>query len=235
MIHIPTPRIPDNDSQKNGEKGPDLFIEPLILYCILFLPGVLRHDPPAELAVFSVYRELIRTIVYNLPALALIWYLRRKSGRAGRLPLPGLQDLYAFLLAFPSLLLTGICVSRAAAFFPNLPENVRIEGPANITGLAALVFSCLSTGYLEEGYFRYYLGEKIEKFGLGPRTFLLISVVLFSFCHVYEGPWGTMNSVLAALILGLIYIRFRSLHGIALAHGLYNLAAYLGSSIMPDN
>ncbi|MDR1443634.1 MAG: CPBP family intramembrane metalloprotease, partial [Treponema sp.] len=104
------------------------------------------------------------------------------------------------------------------------------EGPGNITGLAALVFSCVSTGYLEEGYFRYYLEEKTGELGLGPRAFLLISVVLFSFCHVYEGPWGTMNSVLAAVILALIYIRFHSLHGIALAHGFYNLVVYLSSS-----
>ncbi|MDR1024968.1 MAG: CPBP family intramembrane metalloprotease [Treponema sp.] len=228
---FPGPQVPEDGSQKNPEKGLALFIEPLILYCILFLPGALRSDPPSELVVFSAYRELIRTLVYNLPALALIWYLWRKSGRGGAVFLPGLQDLFGFLLAFPSLVLTGICVSRAAAFFPELPANIRIEAPGDITGFAALFFSCISTGYLEEGYFRYYLGEKIGQFGLGPRTFLLISTVLFSFCHVYEGPWGTMNSVLAAVILGLVYIRFRSLHGIALAHGFYNLVVYLMSGV----
>ncbi|MDR1445155.1 MAG: CPBP family intramembrane metalloprotease, partial [Treponema sp.] len=133
------------------------------MYCVLFLPGALRHDPPSELVVFSVYRELIRTFAYNLPALGLIWYLQRKSGRTGTLP--GRGDLFAFLLAFPALILTGVCVARAAVFFPGLPGNVRIEGPGNITGLAALVFSCVSTGYLEEGYFRYYLEEKTGELG----------------------------------------------------------------------
>jgi hypothetical protein len=226
---FPSPQDPENGSPKNPEKRPDLFIEPLILYGILFLPGALRHDPPAELMVFSVYRELIRTFAYNLPALALIGYLWWKSGRTGKVFLPGLRDLFGFLLAFPSLVLTGICVSRAAAFFPELPANIRIEAPGDFAGFAALFFSCISTGYLEEGYFRYYLGEKTGKFGLGPRSFLLISTVLFSFCHVYEGPWGTMNSVLAAVILALGYIRFRSLHGIALAHGVYHLVVYLGA------
>jgi membrane protease YdiL (CAAX protease family) len=227
--NFPSPQVPEKGSRKTLVKSPDLFIEPLILYGILFLPGALRHDPPSELVVFSVYRELIRTFVYNLPALALIGYLWLKSGRTGRVFLPGLQDLFGFLLAFPSLVLTGICVSRTAAFFPELPTNIRIEAPGDLTGFAALFFSCISTGYLEEGYFRYYLGEKIGEFGLGPRSFLLISTVLFSFCHVYEGPWGTMNSVLAAVILALVYTRFHSLHGIALAHGFYNMVVYLGT------
>jgi membrane protease YdiL (CAAX protease family) len=92
--------------------------------------------------------------------------------------------------------------------------------------------SCISTGYLEESYFRYYLGEKFEEAGLGPWVFTLFSTALFGLCHVYEGPWGTMNSLLAALILALIYTRFRSLHGLALAHGLYNAGVYLSLRLL---
>jgi len=50
--------------------------------------------------------------------------------------------------------------------------------------------------------------------------------VLFSLCHVYEGPWGILNAVLAGIILSLLFIRFRSLHGIAWAHGAYNIFVY---------
>jgi hypothetical protein len=205
---------------------PALFLEPLLLYCVLFLPGALRREVPAEPAVFSVNRELIRIAAYNLPALGLLWYLWRRTRPS---PAPALGDLFAFLWAFPALILTSFCVSAAAAFFPGLPQGFRVQGPSGIPALAVMFFSCLSTGYLEEGYFRYYLGKKFEELGLGPWTFTAVSTALFALCHLYEGPWGTMNSLLAALILALIYTRFRSLHGLALAHGLYNVVVYLVS------
>jgi membrane protease YdiL (CAAX protease family) len=205
------------------------FLEPLILYCILFLPGALRHAPPAELAVFSANREITRIIAYNIPALALIWYLRRRETGPKKTFLPTLKDIFAFLWAFPALVLTSLTVSLAASFFPGLPGGVKIQGPGNIIGLLVMFLSCISTGYLEESYFRYYLGKKFDELGLSPWAFILISTALFALCHVYEGPWGTMNSILAALILALVYTRFRTLHGLALAHGLYNAVVYLTS------
>jgi hypothetical protein len=205
---------------------PAVLFEALLLYCILFLPGALRGEPLPELAVFSINRELMRIIAYNLPALALIWYLWRRNRP---FPLPSLGDLFAFLWAFPFLILTSLSVSMAAARFPGQPQGFKTGAPSGIAGLAVMLFSCLSTGYLEESYFRYYLGEKIRETGLASWVFMLISVTLFGLCHLYEGPWGMMNSMLAALILGLIYIRFRCLHGLALAHGFYNAVVYLAS------
>jgi hypothetical protein len=203
---------------------PAAFFEVLLLYCILFLPGALRQGLPPGEAVFSISRELTRIAAYNLPALALLWYLWRRSKT---LPLPSWGDLFAFLWALPSLILTGISISLAAARFPGQSPGIAIGAPSGIAGMAVMFFSCLSTGYLEEGYFRYYLGEKIKEMGLAPWVFMLISTSLFTLSHLYEGPWGAMNSMLAALILGLIYTRFRCLHGPALAHGLYNAAVYL--------
>jgi membrane protease YdiL (CAAX protease family) len=203
------------------------FLEPLILYCILFLPGALRHDPPAELAIFSLGRELTRTIAFNLPALALIWYLQQRFNQTKKALLPGRKDLFAFLCAFPALMLTSLSVSLASSFFPGLPGGIKIEGPRDIIGLLVVFLSCISTGYLEEGYFRYYLGKKFDEQALEPWVFILTSTALFALCHRYEGPWGTMNSILAGLILAFIYTRFRSLHGLALAHGFYNLTVYV--------
>jgi membrane protease YdiL (CAAX protease family) len=59
---------------------------------------------------------------------------------------------------------------------------------------------------------------------------LAFSVLLFSICHIYEGPWGFLNSVISAAILGFIFLRYQSLHGIAAAHGLYNITVYLINS-----
>jgi membrane protease YdiL (CAAX protease family) len=60
----------------------------------------------------------------------------------------------------------------------------------------------------------------------GPVPGILASTALFSLCHIYEGPWGVINAVLAGLLLSLIYVHYGALHGLAWAHGLYNIFIY---------
>jgi membrane protease YdiL (CAAX protease family) len=223
-----------------------LLIEPLILYIILFLPGAINHGPLPELTAFSTTGELKRILLFNTPSLALIWYLilrpetcrrdckyrafspRFPAGQPGKRAIPRFrrQDLYSILFAFPALLLTGFCISLVSSRFYEIPAGMNIEAPPHIAGWVVMVLSCLSTGYLEETYFRYYLLEKLEIFGLSPLMAILMGVLLFSFCHLYEGPWGVLNAFLAGVILSLIFVRFQSLHGIALTHGLYNVFVY---------
>jgi membrane protease YdiL (CAAX protease family) len=185
--------------------------------------------PPVT--VFSSYRELNHILVYKLPGLALIWYLLlgRKAKR-GRIPRLSRRDLWSVLAALPALLLSALSVSLAASFFKMIPGGGPLESPpARISAWVLVILSCLSTGYLEESFFRYYLYKKLTLFGLDAPRFILVSTALFSLCHIYEGPWGTMNACFAGLILALIFTRFRALHGIALAHGLYNLLAYISA------
>jgi membrane protease YdiL (CAAX protease family) len=60
----------------------------------------------------------------------------------------------------------------------------------------------------------------------GPIPGILVSTALFSLCHIYEGPWGVINAVLAGLFLSLIYVHYGAIHGMAWAHGLYNIIIY---------
>jgi membrane protease YdiL (CAAX protease family) len=55
---------------------------------------------------------------------------------------------------------------------------------------------------------------------------ILVSTALFSLCHIYEGPWGVINAALAGLLLSLIYVHYGAIHGLAWAHGLYNIFIY---------
>jgi len=52
---------------------------------------------------------------------------------------------------------------------------------------------------------------------------LVFSVILFAVCHIYEGPWGFLNAVISGAIFGFVFLRYNSLHGIAVAHALYNI------------
>jgi membrane protease YdiL (CAAX protease family) len=203
-------------------------IEPLILYFVLFLSGSIFPSPVPEIIEFSPSGELIRIFLYNIPSLALIWYLlfRSKSAQEWGVGLPGRRDLSSFFTAFPGMLLTGFAISAISPLFPGIPEGPRVAPPQGISGWFVMILSCLSTGYLEESFFRFYLHRKLEDHGIPQGRIMVISVLLFSICHIYEGPWGCLNAVLAGFLLSFIFIRFRSLHGIALSHGVYNIFVY---------
>jgi membrane protease YdiL (CAAX protease family) len=86
--------------------------------------------------------------------------------------------------------------------------------------------------YLEESFFRFYLLSRRDDLKMGAVSALTVSVALFSICHIYEGPWGFLNSFFSAVILAFIFLRYQALHGIAFAHGLYNIAAYAINSLL---
>ncbi|MDR1929885.1 MAG: CPBP family intramembrane metalloprotease [Treponema sp.] len=94
-----------------------------------------------------------------------------------------------------------------------------------------MVLSSFTAGYLEESYFRWYLPARFRESGLSVPGSFLISTVLFSLCHVYEGPWGAANAALAGALLSLVFVRSRSIHGIALGHGLYNVFVFIVSAL----
>jgi membrane protease YdiL (CAAX protease family) len=209
------------------------FLEPLILYFVLFLPGAVSRAPPyPDFIAFSVQGEIIRIFLYNIPSLALIWYLllKTKSLKERGLGFSGRKDLPPLVIGFPCIILIGFTISLVSPIFAGGIESPRVESPGRAWEWIITVISCVTTGYLEESFFRYYLLEKFENSGAASGAGIFLAVLLFAFCHIYEGPWGVLNAVLAGFLLSFIFLHYRSLHGIALAHGLYNIFVYVAGS-----
>ncbi|MDR0290777.1 MAG: CPBP family intramembrane metalloprotease [Treponema sp.] len=204
------------------------FIEPLILYAVLFLrfSAVVVPEGPLD---FSATDEVARIVLYNVPSFALVWYLllKAKSLKEWGIELPGKKDLAPFALAFPALVLIGLTISKVSLSLEEIPASPRFLPPQGIVPWGILVISSFSTAYLEESFFRFYLLSKREELGLGPHRAILVSALLFSLSHAYEGPWGFLNAALSGIMLAFIFYRFRSLHGIAFAHALYNILVYI--------
>lgn len=206
-------------------------MEALILYFVLFFPGIYGSPFPADQTQsisFSILRELSRTFSYTIPSLALLWYLiSDKNGfSALKEEKPGRQDLFCLAIGFPGLIIIGLLISLLVFLVSGLPPPPIVEAPVNIPGTLIMILACIGTGYLEESYFRYYLLIKLENPLPNVIIRIALSTLLFSLCHIYEGPWGIINAVLAGILLSVLFIRFRSLHGIALAHGAYNIFVY---------
>jgi len=216
-------------------------MEPLILYFVLFFPGIYSNGiysggilggiEIAETVPFSVVMELGRTLTYTIPSLALLWYIFPDKKGFSSIKQEKIQkrDFLPFAIGFPGLVFIGLCISFLLSFISlryELALPPKVEAPASILGWIVMVFSCLGTGYLEESYFRFYLLTKLEKQQPNALFRIIFSTILFSFCHIYEGPGGIINSLLAGFLLSWLYNKFRSLHGIAWAHGAYNIFVY---------
>jgi len=205
------------------------FIEPLILYAVLFFRISAGVAPSGEYIEFSIAAETARIFLYNIPSLALIWYLllKEKSLREWGITLPGKKDLLPAAVALPALVLIGLTISIVSRFLNEISPGSQFLPPQNIIAWGVLIISCISTSYLEESFFRFYLLSKRKEMGLGPYPSVLISALLFSVCHIYEGPWGFLNAALSGVLLAFVFLRYRSLHGIAFAHALYNVLVYV--------
>jgi len=166
------------------KKGVDRFIEPLILFMVLFFRFLPGSAPLPEVIEFSAYAEILRIFAYNLPSLALIWYLLVKSRRLRRsdVAFSPKNDFLSAALCLPALILIGLTVffvSRLGEVSP-----VQYMPPQNVISWIILIISCFSTAYLEESYFRFYLLSKRTEMGLGVYQAVFISTVLFALCHI---------------------------------------------------
>ena len=208
------------------------FIEPLILYSVLFFQFSAGMTVPGDSVEFSTTGEMARIIMYHIPSLALVWYLllKVKSLKKWGITHPQKSDILPAALSLPALVLIGLTISLIAPYIEGIPSGLRFLPPQTLIAWAILVLSCISSAYLEESFFRFYLLSKRKEMGLGPHRAVLVSTLLFALCHIYGGPWGFLNAVLAGVLLAFVFLRFRSLHGIAIAHALYNVVVYaLGS------
>ncbi|MDR0388955.1 MAG: CPBP family intramembrane metalloprotease [Spirochaetaceae bacterium] len=110
---------------------------------------------------------------------------------------------------------------------PGLPSPPGLEKPQDAFSWSVLVLFYLASAYLEETYFRIYLEAALQKAKWASPARLLLSTGLFTLCHLYQGPLGLCNALIAGIFLLLFYRKTQSPHGLALGHGLYNVLAYV--------
>ncbi len=178
---------------------------------------------------FDIGSALSRTLLNDAPAVVLVLFflIGRKRPEERGVPRPGKRDALIALAALGALVLIAAATGFLASLLPGGEAVAGIEAPRTLPGWAVVLVSCAVTGYLEEGFFRAYVITRLGDIGVEGLRAVVVSVVLFSLCHLYEGPWGVVNAAMAGSALSVAFIRGRSLHGPAWAHGAYNAFVYL--------
>lgn len=101
-----------------------------------------------------------------------------------------------------------------------------IQAPKTFGAWVVMIIGSFATAYLEEIFFRLYLLYRFDRAGIPIMTGNLVSILLFSLCHLYEGPMGTLNAAIASLCFTTVYRKSNNIHSPAWAHGLYNVMAF---------
>jgi len=206
-------------------------IEAFILYIVIFFSQTVIFfitGREFETASFSINSLLLTILIYFIPSIIMILFLLyRKKKPEYRLVKPKINDLFSGLITLPALFLIGIIISFFSLLFGTVFREPLIPSPSTPSGWVTLCIYCLFAAYLEEIYFRFYLLSKKEELRLTAPFALIISSLLFGICHLYGGFWGFLNAFLAGLLLGGIFLRYRAIHGIAIAHAAYNITAFI--------
>jgi hypothetical protein len=171
---------------------------------------------------------LNRVFFYDLPALFLILYLlfRDTSSSSVGYTKPRKQDALIALVSFGIVSTISFFISWASSSLFHGPDILFVEAPRGFVRWIVAIFAGLSTAYFEETFFRAYLLKRFAEGGLSASKSILIQALLFSLCHLYEGPWGVINAFIAGIVFALAFRRGSSVHGPAWAHGAYNLLIY---------
>jgi membrane protease YdiL (CAAX protease family) len=211
-----------------------IYVESLLIYILLFFSGSAGSFLNTAAAEgFSSRAELFKILLYCIPSLALIWYLLLRVKKAKEWNIkPGKNDLISCLITLPCLLITGFSIAFISSYTRGADMQVTQNFPSAPAEWTILSFSCILAAYLEESFFRFYILSRRDELKLGAIPAMIVSVALFSICHIYEGPWGFLNAFLSAVILAFVFLRYNALHGIAIAHGLYNITVYFINAMM---
>jgi membrane protease YdiL (CAAX protease family) len=211
-----------------------IYIEALILYILLFFSGTAAHFSGmfSGTTEFSAMAEIYRIILYTIPSLVLIWYLVFRAKTIELLAIKfGKKDLISGLLTFPVLVITGYIIALTASYINGASGQPAISSPSTISDWVIICISCFLSAYLEESYFRFYLLSKRKELNLNAPSALILSVFLFSICHINGGPWSFLNAAISGTFLCFMFLRYNSLHGISIAHGLYNITAIVVNAL----
>ncbi|HCM28031.1 MAG: hypothetical protein A2Z99_09895 [Treponema sp. GWB1_62_6] len=137
-----------------------------------------------------------------------------------------MKDALIGALSLAAIVLVAAAIDFAASWLPGSSEAAFVEAPAGLLGWSAMLLSSATTGYMEETFFRAYMLTRLKEYGASRIAGVVASVVLFTVCHLYEGPLGLANAAFAGLVLSVAYLRSRSVHGPAWAHAAYNTLVF---------
>jgi len=226
-----------NISCRLTQKRTDI-VELVLLFSAFFLPGYIFQNREVDPLIFNSTAFHGMYHLQTLPMIALLLFLLYRKGhhwwvpykltffRWKDIPFGILSGIAVWAVLLPLLLISSLVLSGPAE------EAVGIDWKLQRGSILPLVLvTSLVTGYWEELFFRSYLDGQLRKIGLSPTWAAGIGIVLFASGHLYQGLVPALGTALIGAVLLFIFRYRRSIHTVAVGHGLYNFSVLLLSLV----
>lgn len=221
-------------------KSSHAYIEMALFFCAFFLPGYAAQvlGAPAGPATNAL---MLQAIVAGVPQFLLMAYVVIVSGGspAARWGLGKVESRDVARTAILTVACFVVVTPFVALVLALPPEMVRRLSQGYRWGLSsaaqlplALAFG-LTAGYREEFFFRAYLLGRMDELGVPVPAAVALSTALFCIGHLYEGLLAVAVTAALGVLLAVAWLRRRSLHVVAVAHGMYNVLVLCLGLILP--
>jgi membrane protease YdiL (CAAX protease family) len=135
------------------------------------------------------------------------------------------------------LLAAAIGIPGLALYFGarelGLNTEVRGSGLAdNWWTLPVLILSAAQNAVLEEVIMIGFLFTRFTQLGWRVTAIVAASALLRGAYHLYQGWGGFLGNLLMGLIFGLIYLRWKRVGPLVVAHATLDIAAFLGYALL---
>jgi membrane protease YdiL (CAAX protease family) len=199
-----------------------ILIEAVFLYFVFFACAVFSSGR-AEITI-TAKGELLSLLFFKLPLIVAILSIKIPGAERR-----GLQPTCKNLFLSAAAALAGLFL---AAFLIMFVSNI-ILGTENTTRInignyplihIIIIVSSVSTAYLEELFFRFFLLKTFSN--MPPPAAVTLSSVMFAACHIAQGVQGITNAFAAGIILCVIFLRLKSFYGIVIAHALFDIIVF---------
>lgn len=206
--------------------------EPVLLYCLFFLPPILQSRVPTGLE-FNHPEFLLITTLTALFQILLVLHLLSSVGNRrielyGFVPL-GVKDVCWGIGGWIFLLILVGILSFTVQDRINLPFQWRFF---RLDLLPLLILALGMVAFFEELFFRGYLFQELQSLPLPLPGAFGITTLAFAVGHGYQGWWGIFASFILGAVLLALRIRRGSIWASTVAHGLYNLTVLFISALI---
>jgi membrane protease YdiL (CAAX protease family) len=171
-----------------------------------------------------------------MPVLLALYLLNLTNAPAGRtigfdLTRPrfdlGFGALIAVVIGVPGLGLYAL--ARALGF--NTEVQASGLGDQWWT-IPVLILSAVQNALLEEVVVIGYLFTRLGQLGWHAAAIITLSAVIRGSYHLYQGIGGFVGNLIMGVIFGLIYLRWKRVGPLVVAHTLLDIAAFVGYALV---
>ena len=120
-----------------------------------------------------------------------------------------------------------------AAYKLGLALNVVPENLPDIWWrIPLLVMQAARDGILEEILVIGYLLRRLDQLGMSPARAIALSAVVRGSYHLYQGFGGFIGNAVMGVIFALLYLRWRRVTPLIIAHALIDTGAFVGYAVL---